>query len=447
MGLIAKMGICVFAAVSCNQQRNNLSKNIFGVDIKGDTLIVNSLSGGVQTLSYSISGKPFLTKGFSNSIRLDITDLIKGDVQHVNEFAYTVATKGNLPIRFMVGEQLDTTIRVSFQVTAPTKSARTRIVSGPCLKLDIKGTSNSQEVEIKKWLFKHGTHADDATIHRMAQVVNILSASGYDEYVPEEENILPVLKNFRDARFKIQTDIKADYYYLYAASEYSEINDFIAEEVSLNFQHAEKSPSAPFACFRPLDKGGILTIFFIAINKDWSRTIVPLGLVVIDNQKPYISSDNKTSFGGDVSFFSANSAQTSESDKKLIKEINASISFPKNRPVISGSVHIATGQFRGDDAQFTITFSGDVESMTIKREVHRSYSWLTPGTKTINFSGQTSPMHFTYALDLGIGDNYIPITVKDKRGNISTYSYHIEMVQVEKTNPEINIDNNIDIWN
>ena len=134
-----------------------------------------------------------------------------------------------------------------------------------------------------------------------------------------------------------------------------------------------------------------------------------------------------------------------ENDYFIIKELNSRILLPSDSQDISGWVHISTGQFRGDNAQFTISFGGDVESMTIKREIHRSYSWLSPGTKTIQLSGQTSPIHVTYALDLGIGDNYIPITVKDKRGNVTEYSYHIEMVQVEKTNPEINIDNNIDI--
>lgn len=447
INLIAEIGFCIFVTVSCGQQQNKSSNFVFGVDVNGDTLIINSSKNGSQTLSYSISGKPVITRGFTNSIELNIMNLIKDDSQHINEYAYTIATTGNLPIRFTVGGQLDTTIRVPFQVSAPASNSKTKIISGPCLKLSLKSVSNSQEIEIKKWLFNRGTHADDATIHKMAQVVNMLLSSAYDEYVPEEGKDIPVLTSFKGVQYKIQTDITADYYYLYAATEYSEINDFIAEVVAQNFKYAENTSSASFSCFRPSDKGGLLTIFLVAINDDWSKTIVPMGIVAIDNIKPHISSDNLTTSGIDVSSLLSSRKPSTENSNKFIKELNASISFPDNRPATSGSVHIATGKFRGDNAQFTITFSGDVESMTIKREIHRSYSWLSPGTKTIHFAGQTSPMHITYALDLGIGDNYIPITVKDKRGNVSTYSYHIEMVQVEKTNPEINIDNNIDIWN
>ncbi len=142
-----------------------------------------------------------------------------------------------------------------------------------------------------------------------------------------------------------------------------------------------------------------------------------------------------------------NSKQGDLVNQIMLNELNARISLPADIPETDGFVFIETGQFRGDNAQFSITYRGDVESMTIKREIHRSYSWLRPGSKTITFTNQKSPIHLTYALDLAIGDNYIPITVKDKRGNVTEYSYHIEMVQVEKTNPEINIDNNIDIWN
>lgn len=73
--------------------------------------------------------------------------------------------------------------------------------------------------------------------------------------------------------------------------------------------------------------------------------------------------------------------------------------------------------------------------------------WLKPETKTIVLEDKKSPYRFTYELDLGIGDNYIPITVLDKYGNKTEYSLNIPMVAVEDKNPSINIDNNIDIWN
>lgn len=84
-------------------------------------------------------------------------------------------------------------------------------------------------------------------------------------------------------------------------------------------------------------------------------------------------------------------------------------------------------------------------NITIKREIKSSWTWLEPGKKTVTLSGKTSPIHFTYQLDLPIGDNFVPITVKDKRGNVREYSYKITMVAVEDNDPDININNNI--WN
>ena len=444
--LVALSAVTSLIVTSCGYVSKTSNEPAYGVDVRGDTLIINASRSVTKTLSYSILGKPFVSKSFTSSIELDMLELIKEDKEHVNEYAYTIATTGNLPIRFTIGNQLDTTMIIPIQVSSAFAEKETKIISGPCLKLGLKRVSNSQEVNIKKWLFNRGTHADEATIHKMAQVVNFLTSSSYDEYIYEEGKEIPVLSSFKDAQYKITTDIQADFYYLFAATEYSEINDFIAEVVAQNFQYAEKNPSVSFSCFRPTDKGGLLTIFLIAINNDWTRTVIPLGVVAIDNIKPSIISDN-TSAEGWLNNALNNTKQTTKNNQNFIKELNTLVVLPENAPIISGGVDISTGQFRGDNAQFTISFSGDVESMTIKREIHRSYSWLKPGTKTINFLGQTSPLHFTYELDLGIGDNYIPITVKDKRGNVSTYSYHIKMVQVEKTNPEINIDNNIDIWN
>lgn len=417
--------------ISCGQKSWSTHGFDYGVDVNGDTLIINSSTNISQTLSYSVSGKPFMTKTFTDSIKLNMLELIKENKEHINEYAYTIATTGNIPIRFTIGHQLDTTVKVPVDVSSTFTSNETKIISGPCLKLRLKRVSNSQEVNIKKWLFNRGTHADDDTIHKMAQIVNLLTTSLYDEYIPEEGKEIPVLSSFKDAQYKITTDIQADYYYLFAATEYSEINDFIAEVVAQNFQYAEKNPSVSFSCFRPTHKGGLLTIFLIAINNDWNRTVIPLGVVAIDNIKPNIF----TSAGGLLNY------EPTKNNQNFIKELNTLVVLPENAPIISGSVDISTGQFRGNNAQFTISFSGDVESMTIKREIHRSYSWLKPGTKTISFLGQTSPIHFTYELDLGIGDNYIPITVKDKRGNVANYSYHIKMVEDEKKSLDINIWN------
>ncbi len=437
--------------LSCGQQTSNKETGgfRFGIDCRNDTLWVNSSRIGSHTLSYSISGKPFKSKGFSSSISLDLIQLIKDDDTNLNDYAYTIATTGSLPIHFTIGTRLDTVIHVPFVLGATKGDSSTKIVSGPCLRLSLKSVSNSQESSIKKWLFNQGTYADEETIRKMAEVINILTASSFNEYVPEEDKEIPIIASFKGAQYKISTSIKSDYYYLFAATDYTEINDFIAEVVSQDFAHAETSSSSLFSCFRPSDKGGLLTMFFIAINKDWSRTVIPVGLVLIDNIKPTVSADNTLSGDLDIrAILSKGKSSDSEPTRTLlIRELNDLIFYPTHIPIITGHVDISTGQFRGDNAQFSITFNGDVESMTIKREIHRSYSWLSPGTKTISFSGQSSPIHFTYALDLGIGDNYIPITIRDKRGNETSCSYHIEMVQVEKTNPEINIDNNIDIWN
>ena len=124
--------------------------------------------------------------------------------------------------------------------------------------------------------------------------------------------------------------------------------------------------------------------------------------------------------------------------------------MPKHIPNISGLLRISTNSFIGNHVNFEFSSfeNSDIESVSIKREIHRDYmKWsLKQETKVIKLSDKKSPYHFTYELDLGIGDNFIPITVTDKRGNKTEYTYKISMVRVEDNNPDINIDNNIDIY-
>ena len=138
---------------------------------------------------------------------------------------------------------------------------------------------------------------------------------------------------------------------------------------------------------------------------------------------------------------------TKDKGTKSYQIDSAIINIPSNAPNIDGQLLLITKPFRGDHANFEVRFGGDIKSISIKREIHRRKYTLKPETKTILLENLATPYYFTYELDLGIGDNYIPIQVTDKMGNKTEFTYNISMVSVEDNSPQINIDNNIDIWN
>ena len=65
----------------------------------------------------------------------------------------------------------------------------------------------------------------------------------------------------------------------------------------------------------------------------------------------------------------------------------------------------------------------------------------------IALSGKTSPYRFTYDLHLVDGDNIVPIIVEDNHGNTSRYEINIPARFERRNSPDVNIENNIDIYN
>ena len=331
----------------------------------------------------------------------------------------------SIPLRIEVDENIDTLVSITIEPLSQ-KKANSSIV-GPCAKLVLSSNNPNSLVELKKWLFRRHENIDEYRISKMLGIINRLKQKVENEYITNDE--IPVMRNFSGKKYKINSEMKSDYYVLFAHSSDNEISGFIEDVVSHNFELTSKSLTSPMPCYRDLNSNGYKCISLIGINKDWTYQVEPLGLVCIDNITPSVNSDSN-----DFSY----------SEKKK-KKINGIVILPKHIN-ITGSLIINTQQFRGDNAQFVITWGGDIKQITVKREVRSSYSWLKPGKKTILLTNKTSPFHFSYELDLEIGDNYIPIEVMDIAGNISKYSLYIPMVSTKQDNPDINIDNNINVW-
>lgn len=106
------------------------------------------------------------------------------------------------------------------------------------------------------------------------------------------------------------------------------------------------------SCYRMVNSNGYKCICLIAIKKDWSYKIQPLGLVAIDNIAPsYLSNDS------DVSSFSfPNSVK---------------VTLPSNKPDVFGFANVAVGHWAGTGVScactFIISFGGDASSVTIHR--------------------------------------------------------------------------------
>lgn len=367
------------------------------------------------------------------------------------DIVYNHIVKGDtiqpLTVQISVNDAEWTTYKASF---SPTEEVETSpiTVRGKCLSLSRGLSGNGLTQEIKRWLYRHNVNTNtqsadiNTLINQIKQVITSFQNNS-KQWFPREGGGIPVVKNLQGLTYDITTEIKGDYYYLFATDNQEDLDKFVEEVVSTDFPQASKN-TRNLSCFRSNEKGGVLCIFLIAINNDWTKKVVPVGLLAIDNIAPKVSTDNSDHYGGLVGGHVISSSVSMSLPKYGIAINNVN----DTSAIIEGYLYLGTNQFRGDAAQFEVHFGGDIESIAIKREIHRDYQryFMNPETKIFKLSDKKSPYHFSYNLDLGIGDNFIPITVRDKRGNETTTNYKISMVSVNDDNPQINIDNNVTIW-
>lgn len=438
--------LCI-SCVNGQQSTQQASKKIDFI-FSDNKVSLNTPSESNVTFHYSLMGSPYISQSFRKTYNFDIVESLKSNSTQHNLIAYNYAKDGQLELKIKDNYQLDTTVYIKFPQPHTNIELTASITSGKCLPLVKKGDNDDAVSELKRWLYNNELHLDNEKIEIMKSVLILLKSSSIREYEPKTSIEVPIIKSFSGINYKVNSNMVADYYYLFAGENQDEVEEFIAEVVSSDFPHASKSLANTMNCFRPKNKGGLLYMFLVGINKTWEKQVCPVGMVVIDNIAPVVFSDNDSSINGysNNEILGAFGAQDSNQDNKItFPKYNVSIYNKCDASSYKGHVRVATGQFRGGNANFNISFGGDVESITIKREIKSSWTWLEPGKKTVTLSGKTSPIHFTYQLDLPIGDNFVPITVKDKRGNVREYSYKITMVAVEDNDPDININNNI--WN
>lgn len=445
INILYTIGVIVLLLIS-SCTNNQTVRNKYTVSLINDSLTMTSSAQGVNSVRLirirdrelplneviSTIHSGIIDMNFTDKLSLNVIDLLKDDESKYN-IALQLIENGNIGFIVKINNEYDTVLYInpSLEKNISHNGLIAQIVRGNCAKLEEKKMENDQIVYIKNWLYNNNMPMSDSTIIKMAKIVTELNKTTEKEYVTFDE--IPIIKNFSGLKYSVSTNMKADFYYLFATDKEEELDEFIKEVVTSGYEMAETNISKPLSCFRENDKGGILCIFLVGINKDWSKQIVPVGFIAIDNFYPHVnsrdSSDNKSDNQKKRSYFYF-------PVPIKISSINSIILIPEEAPKLAGYLTIGTNHFTGAHANFEFNFTGDIESISIKREIHRSYNryFLRPETKVINLTNKVSPYHLTYELDLGIGDNYIPFTITDKRGNKTEHSFKISMVKVEDNN-------------
>lgn len=391
------------------------------------------------------------------SASLDFDEIIRSDRYNVFKIAYLLLTNhGSLTVSLRTNDS-----NYSFPyfpiIVENTAGYFASCSSSYILPLSKKGEVKYSETQIKKWLYTNNLQLSPLEISRMKRIADGLNLSSDDVLVGQPGKDISILKDLKGQRFKVTSNLKADYYYLFAANNYKEIDDFIADVVSIDYQNSARTLNSPLSCYRGKNSRGLLCVFLIGLNKDWSKDILPLGLVYLDQKAPSIINKGqrkRTPEQALLDIMSGSSRTNNNSDSNIdinrvilgaadkfplmsFSELGLTIECPSCSSWGDGSLTISNGSFVGNTVNFNLEFWGDVHKMVVE---------LGQTKKELILSDKTSPYTYNCWLPLNIGDNNILITAYDKFGNSSWTSYYIKMVRIND-DPGIYIDNEINIYN
>lgn len=439
----------VLLFVFCNCSTNNYSLQSFvEVSTNKDCVCIKTDTCHKYYYQIRILQDILFEDSVSGYIQISLNNLLENNVQDKNAIAYHILNNDmKCPINVNIENIVDTSFY--YKIEIPQIKQATSYITGKCAHLNNSIDDESININIKKWAYQTNNHLEDSLLFKFKQILSQLSNSSYTKYTTSQ--IIPLTNKLEQENYKIESDMQADYYYLYATCSQQELDNFVEDMVVNGFPKSKTTPCGIFKCNTIRNKTGYKVLLLVGINnKDWSYQICPLGLVVTDLRAPNFE-PNYYEYNLGESVLKGNSYNY------IDLKGNIRILLPSNKPLVDGFAHVNVPHWDGNGVEcnvtFNISYGGDVKSVTIKRTkdlcYHHGSFWdeLRPENKTISLSKVKNPYIFTYKLHLEDGDNIIPLIVEDYHGNKRNGQIIIRAEFVRKDAPNINIDNNIDIYN
>ncbi len=393
--------------------------------------------------------------GYANNMEeLSIYNFINIGQEQPKEIALLGARNdGVIPLRVEVENLIDTLL--SFKLKANTFKDTNIKFTGPGASISESFSDEKWDDELKRWLYKRKEHLDDSTYVTFRNYYLSLRASNNEEFYTKGK--IPVLHSLENVKYKIQSSLEADYYYVIASDNQDYIDKCIEDFVVNNFKEASTSLDKPLKCFYKQNVSGYRCLFLVGVNKDWSFTQIPFATLAIDNIAPrsfYVGLNENSSINRDKIMWET-STTGNYNGKDILFFKNANIHLPSDRPLIYGKAWAQVSTFSGNGLSCNVTFKflavGDTKSITIHRRGDLCYrmpydsEYSTPPIDKVISADECRTMYtFVFKLHLEDGDNSIPITVEDYNGNITKGNIIVNCQSSSTDQPRINIENNIE---
>ena len=417
-----------------------LADNRNKIVIESDTLSSNK-----YVLSF---GDIVLDSGYCSGVKnLEIPKILGKCVDKKKEIALLCA-KNNYyySMNLKVGNDVDTTFRL--RQTVKSSSSDNIPFTGFGAPLIKKTATANVNKDLKIWLYRKKEHLEDTTFAKFVEIYKAITKTGFNDFVPKGD--IPVVHDIAGLSYKINSDIKADYYAVVACEYQNYMDHFIEQLVANDFKGVSTTLSAPLQCHYRKDTSGYRTVFLVCINKDWTYKLYPLAVFAMDNSTPMCLTP-KLSYN-----ILGNLYDYPHEPSSLLYKDKIRVLFPDNRPCIYGGACVSATNWDGNGLEcnvtFSVDFSGDCKSVTIHRRgslcYYEKYSgyYFKPEDKVI-YNKYVGPYTFTYKMHFESGDNIIPFTLEDYHGNKNKGTIIIKARFERNDSPSVNIENNNNIYN
>ena len=368
---------------------------------------------------------------------------ITGTIKKLNqiEVAYKLATHDNtFDVTVRTSRTTDTTFQYRFNTFDIKPINVAEVVSGPCCGFYDVNNKRDYHGKIRQWIFKNDISPDSSVIEAANSILRQFNYSGKNEY-SALSNSVPVVKSLSGLKFRFNAQLEGDFFYLYAysCSSGKPIKSFVESKITKGLSDAHHSVRDEFACSNSSGSGPNV-LFLVGIDKNWKYEALPVGIIVVDDIAPEISARGHmpTRYRGLYNSYYdyGNGSSLSWSKTITLPRQNMVINIPDISASISSYVSVSYGNFEGNDyfgynIPFYVAISGDVQSLTI-------------GSHRLNGSSiKNDECIRLHIRGLHTGDNSLPLTAVDSRGNKSTSSLSIPLVTI-RNNPSYHDDDDYD---
>lgn len=388
-------------------------------------IIPNKTTGKqkIRIMADTICMDSFVIRGGNKSVNIDnmMRNLVlKASVKNDFTLPCMIAICNNsVPINICTENKSFTNIKYEYKpIQSKNSSLNVELISGDASPLVYKRKQlvDIDIVNIKKWLFLNDIHLQDSLINKIYDITKELCTHTEYEYTTLRE--IPIFKSVKNKKYYIKTNTVADYYYLYAAEDTTEVKNFVAEQVALDFKNANKDINDYFVCncvkllkynlFSNTNvRNHLLNLYLIGINKDWTYWHTPFARIKIDNIGPSIA----------------------KKEARRQTAILTPIATSNSKYDVSYRL-----QEELERADVLVEFCYPTLIFDFIKDVKKVEIEIQGIKKVVDLSKEESPYYYTCHLPLILGENKISITAYDCYGNDSWPLIHTINTMVKYDN-------------